>query len=135
MESVDGKDATAETTMIVDCLRCSTRYRVRSTDVPLEGRLLRCSRCSHSWYFRHADSSSRSEVQATPSASVAAAPSTGNKRGSLGWRGFWWGYAVASVGILFVAVYAYREDISALLPYLREPLDSYAVFVEDLFFD
>ncbi len=38
-------------TLIVDCPRCGTRFRLRAEALGRHGRHLRCSRCGHRWFM------------------------------------------------------------------------------------
>ena len=38
--------------MIITCNNCNKRFNVDSVVIPEKGRLLQCSACNHSWFFR-----------------------------------------------------------------------------------
>lgn len=132
VEGDGGTDADA-TMMIVECPRCKTRYRVRADDVPAEGRQLRCIRCSLSWFFVPTAAPQPHAEQSGLLPGLSTAREGNKTRGADYWPEFWWGYAVATVGILMAATYVFHEDISGFLPVLHAPLEAYVGFLEDLF--
>ena len=38
--------------MIIDCINCNKKFDVNSEDIPETGRLLLCSSCNHTWFFK-----------------------------------------------------------------------------------
>lgn len=135
MSPVEGKGgADAAAMMMVSCPRCKTRYRVQVADVPAEGRQLRCVRCSLSWFFVPPTATPLAhDGQSGLLPGLSTAGEGGKTRSADYWPEFWWGYAVATVGILMAAAYVFREDVSSVLPALHAPLEAYANFLENLF--
>jgi predicted Zn finger-like uncharacterized protein len=38
--------------MIIECINCNKKFDIDAVLIPSEGRLLKCSSCSHEWFFK-----------------------------------------------------------------------------------
>ena len=38
--------------MIIQCIKCSKKFEVRSDLIPQNGRTIQCGSCNHIWFFK-----------------------------------------------------------------------------------
>ncbi len=103
-------------TLIVDCPRCGTRFRLRAAALGRHGRYLRCSRCGHRWFMTPPGAGGE-EGTPLPEGLTASdvAPEDlealrPRRLAALGWL------AVALLVLLVVGLVVGRNEIAALWP-------------------
>ncbi len=64
--------------MILECTKCNARFLVADSMVPVEGRMVRCGKCSHQWFVNNpAGAPATTDDAAAPSFEAALATATG----------------------------------------------------------
>ena len=38
--------------MIIECPACSKKFNIEEKLIPVEGRLLKCGNCDHTWFYK-----------------------------------------------------------------------------------
>jgi predicted Zn finger-like uncharacterized protein len=56
--------------MIITCNKCTKRFSIESYLIPEKGRLVQCSSCNHSWFFKKDTTKIISSVKTTDSAKI-----------------------------------------------------------------
>ena len=56
--------------MIITCNKCTKRFSIESYLIPEKGRLVQCSSCNHSWFFKKDTTEIISSVKTTDSAKI-----------------------------------------------------------------
>ena len=52
--------------MIITCPRCQKSFNIDDKLIPIEGRLVKCGACNHTWFFKPKENIEDKQVAATP---------------------------------------------------------------------
>ena len=52
--------------MIITCPRCQKSFNIDDKLIPIEGRLVKCGACDHTWFFKPTENIENKQVSATP---------------------------------------------------------------------
>lgn len=105
--------------MQLTCPSCGTRYRLDAASLGPEGRVVRCSRCGHSWLARAPEE--RPEAAAAELAAPEAAAPTSSRRARRAGPGIagWLALLVAVGGVLAGGALARDRIVAAWPPAAR----------------
>ena len=56
--------------MIITCPRCQKSFNIDDKLIPIEGRLVKCGACDHTWFFKPTENIEDKEDAATPDTTI-----------------------------------------------------------------
>ena len=56
--------------MIITCPRCQKSFNINDKLIPIEGRLVKCGACNHTWFFKPTDNIENKQVFTTPDTTI-----------------------------------------------------------------
>ena len=56
--------------MIITCPRCQKSFNIDDKLIPIEGRLVKCGACDHTWFFKPSENIEKKQDTATPNTTI-----------------------------------------------------------------
>ena len=56
--------------MIITCPRCQKSFNIDDKLIPIEGRLVKCGACDHTWFFKPSENIENKQDAATPDTTI-----------------------------------------------------------------
>ena len=56
--------------MIITCPRCQKSFNIDDKLIPIEGRLVKCGACDHTWFFKQKENIENKQDAATPDTTI-----------------------------------------------------------------
>ena len=56
--------------MIITCPRCQKSFNINDKLIPIEGRLVKCGVCNHTWFFKPSENIEKKQDAATPNTTI-----------------------------------------------------------------
>ena len=49
--------------MIIDCIKCTKKFEVNPSLIPVNGRTIQCGSCNHIWFYKHTIKQPKNEIK------------------------------------------------------------------------